>query len=89
MIDAAKQANLLAIVALALAELRGKDFETRRRAVLYVPSVLGHTMNVDHVRDQPWGVVGQCVNCGQIAKAPLDDDTLDGRAIRTYCPAAR
>lgn len=81
--------NLLAVVSRAIEELRCADFQARRRAVMFVSTMLGHRMGVEQLREQPWGVVGQCANCGQIAKAPREGDTVEGRATTTFCPAVR
>jgi hypothetical protein len=51
--------------------------------------MLGHRMGVEQLRDQPWGVVGECPNCGQIAKAARNGVTIEGRATVTMCPANR
>jgi len=83
------EANLLGTVSIALAELRGEDFRTRRRGIMMVAAVLGHRIGTEQLRDQPWGAVGQCENCGCIGKAPRDGDSLEGRALTTICPAAR
>ena len=84
-----REENLLSTVRAALAQLRGADYRTRRRGVMYVATVLGHRMGPEALRDQPWGTVGQCPNCGQIAKAPRDGDSIEGRATTTVCPAGR
>lgn len=83
-----KTANLLAVVVGTLAELRGANFQTRRRAIMYVAAVLGHRMKPENLRDQPWGCVGQCENCGQVAKTARDGTIVEGRATFTLCPAA-
>ena len=87
MISEAQKENILRVARLALDELRGAEFHVRRRAVMTVPIVLGHRIGVEDLQDQPWGVVGQCANCGQIAKAPREGDTIEGRAVSTVCPA--
>ncbi len=86
---AQREANLLATVRLTLIKLRGPDYPARRRGVMAIASMLGHRMGVEQLREQPWGTVGQCANCGQIAKAPRVGDTIEGRATVTFCPANR
>lgn len=84
-----REANLLASVRVVLEELRGSDYKARRRGVIFVGTLLGHRMGVAQLRDQPWGTVGQCENCGQIAKAERSGDAIEGRATSTICPAGR
>jgi hypothetical protein len=84
-----RESNLLDIVRMALAELRGESFSVRRRGLLYVVTLLGHRMTDAQLRDQPWGTVGQCENCGQIAKVARSGDSIEGRATFTVCPAGR
>jgi hypothetical protein len=86
---AQREANLMSTVRFALANLCGADYPARRRGVMAVAAMLGHRMGVEQLRDQPWGTVGQCANCGQIAKAPMVGDTIEGRATFTFCPANR
>jgi hypothetical protein len=87
--QAEKEANLLAVARLTVRELGGASYPMRRRGVLYVATVLGHTMGPEEVREQPWGSVGACAHCGQIAKAKRDGDGIEGRAVETICPANR
>jgi len=82
-----KDASLLAVARGALSELRGSDYPTRRRGVMFISTLLGHRMGVPQLREQPWGTVGQCENCGQIAKAARTGDSIEGRATTTVCPA--
>jgi len=84
-----KDENLLAVVSLALVELKGAPFVARHRGVMFIATLLGHKMGVEQLKQQPWGTVGQCANCGQIAKAPRDGDSIEGRATYTICPAGR
>lgn len=83
-----RKANVQAVVRHAIADLRGADFQSRRRGVMYIPAFLGHRIGPDSLRDQPYGVVGQCEYCGQIAKAPRSGDGIEGRAVESLCPAA-
>jgi hypothetical protein len=83
-----RKANVEAVVRRAIADLRGADFESRRRGVMYIPALLGHRIGPYSLRDQPYGVVGQCEHCGQIAKAPRCGDSIEGRAVENICPAA-
>ncbi len=84
-----QETNLLATVRLALDELRGTDYRTRRRGVMFVATILGHRMGADQLREQSWGTVGQCANCGCIGKASRVGDSIEGRATSTVCPASR
>ena len=86
---AEKEVNLTAAVCVALAELRGADYRTRRRGVMFIATILGHRMGVPQLREQPWGIVGECANCGQVAKASRNGDVIEGRATFTFCPANR
>lgn len=81
--------NLLSVVGLALEELRGTTFTIRRRGVMFVATLLGHKMGLEQLNDQAWGTVGQCANCGQIAKAPREGDSIEGRAVQHLCPARK
>ncbi len=80
-------ANILATAKLAIEELQGSDYRTRRRGVMFVATLLGHKMGVEELSEEPWGTVGQCANCGQIGKAPREGTTIEGRAVTTLCPA--
>jgi len=82
-----KDANVLAVVQIALEELKGAAFDVRRRGVMFIATLLGHRIGREQLRDQEWGVVGQCERCGQVAKAKLDGDSIEGRATNTVCPA--
>jgi hypothetical protein len=82
-----RKANVIAVVHHAIKELRGADFQARRRGIVLLAQVLGHHIGLAQVKDQAWGAVGECVNCGQVAKAARDGDTIEGRAIHTICPA--
>ena len=84
-----REANLISTAQMALVQLRDADYRTRRRGVMYVATVLGHRMGLQELRDQPWGTVGQCANCGQIAKAPRHAAGIEGRAATTICPSGR
>ncbi len=86
---AERAANLLSVARLTVGQLVGSTYSTRRRGVMYVATVLGHKMGPEQLREQPWGTVGECANCGQIAKAQRDGDRIEGRAIETICPANR
>ena len=88
-LTAAQEANLAAAARSTLVEMRGADYGARRRGVMFVASLLGHRMGVEQLREQPWGTVGECANCGQIAKTPRVGDMIDGRATFMLCPANR
>lgn len=83
------QNDLLSVAKIALAELRGEDYRGRRRGVMFIATLLGHRMGPEQLREQPWGTVGQCENCGQIGKAARVGDAIEGRAVSTLCPANR
>ncbi len=86
---AQREANLIATVRIALQELRGSDYRTRRRGVMFVATILGHRMGPEQLLEQAWGTVGECANCGQVGKAPKVGDSIEGRATSTFCPASR
>ncbi len=86
---AQREANLAAAARSTLVEMRWADYGARRRDVMFVASLLGHRMGVEQLREQPWGTVGECANCGQIAKTPRVGDMIDGRATFMLCPANR
>ena len=84
-----REANVLSIVKQALDQLRGESYQVRRRGVIFIATLLGHKLGPGHLRDQPWGVVGQCENCGQVSKTAITGDVIEGRATNTICPANR
>lgn len=87
--QAEREANVLSVVRVALQDLRGADYRTRTRGIMFVATILGHKMGPSQLREQPWGTVGECAHCGQIGKTRRDGDAIEGRAISTICPAGR
>jgi hypothetical protein len=84
-----QEKNLLDAARSTLLELRGANYQARRRGVMYVATLLGHKMGPNQLREQSWGTVGQCANCDQVAKTAREVDVIEGRATCTICPAGR
>jgi hypothetical protein len=82
-----KKSNLLGIAQATLHELRGADFRVRRRGIMYIATLLGHKLGPEQLRDQAWGTVGECENCGCVGKASHAGPSIDGRATTTFCSA--
>jgi hypothetical protein len=64
----------------------------KRKAILMVGGMRRHNIGVENLREQPYGIVAECQNCGMILKAPAitskGELPIQGRAAEFRCPAA-
>lgn len=63
----------------------------KRKAILMVGGMRHHTIRPEDLREQPYGIVAQCQNCGMIIKAPATLEPgaipIQGRGTEFRCPA--
>lgn len=70
--------------------VKGQPYSTRRKSAILIAALRDHKGIVAGAREQPYGWVAKCRNCGMVVKVPLtpgNDDGIQGRAVERDCPA--
>lgn len=76
---------------LLVASVAGQELGMRRKSAIFLAGMRGHSGICSSLHEQPYGVIGQCRNCGMLVKVPREpgtDDGIQGRAVEFDCPAA-